>query len=151
MGERCALMTDGVTTIIFHLPEGELFKLDSAIPGKFLAEFYVSPREFLGELAYLKQALRGKSQYVVRFSEGSLSTGSGGEWFATKINAAGSNSVVFGFKLDFMVDALEQFKKEPCVKLKFSGPLGPIIMEAEGRNDFAMVLPVRLREGFAAA
>lgn len=49
------------------------------------------------------------------------------------------------------MDALEQFKKEPCVKLKFSGPLGPIIMEAEGRNDFAMVLPVRLREGFAAA
>ena len=51
-----------------------------------------------------------------------------------------------------MADALEQFGKEPSVKMKVSaGSLGPIIFEADGRNDHAMVLPVRLKEASRAA
>ena len=57
----------------------------------------------------------------------------------------------FGFNLDYMTDALEQFKKEPSVNMKISaGSLGPIIIEAQGRGDRAMVLPVQMKKAAAA-
>lgn len=152
MGERYANVTDGVTSLLFRLPEGELFKLDSAIPERYQAEAQVSPAEFLAELKYLKRSLRGNRAHMVRFSGGALLAESLGERYATKISATGCDGVEFGFNLDYMADALEQFGKEPSVKMKVSaGSLGPIIFEADGRNDHAMVLPVRLKEASRAA
>ena len=152
LGDRFAKVTDGVTSLLFRLPEGELFKLDSAIPERYQAEAQVSPKEFLAELKYLKRSLRGNQAHVVRFSGGSLLAEYAGERYATKISAAGCKDVEFGFNLDYMADALEQFGREPSVKMKVSaGSLGPIIFEAEGRNDHAMVLPVRLKEASRAA
>ena len=152
LGDRFARVTDGVTSLLFRLPEGELFKLDSAIPERYQVEAQVSPAEFLAELKYLKQSLRGNRAHVVRFSGGALLAESLGERYATKIPATGCDGVEFGFNLDYMADALEQFGKEPSVKMKVSaGSLGPIIFEADGRNDHAMVLPVRLKEASRAA
>lgn len=152
LGERFAEVTDGAMSLQFRLPEGSLLKLDSAIPSNFKAEFCVSTKEFLNELAYLKRALPGKGPYKVRFSGGSLFAENLGERFATKISAAGCESVEFGFNLDYMADALEQFKQEPFVNMKVSsGSVGPIVIEAEGRSDYALVLPVRLRETSKAA
>ena len=112
----------------------------------------MAPKEFLSELKYLKQSLRGNRAHLVRFSGGNLLAESMGERYATKISATGCEGVEFGFNLDYMVDALEQFKKELSVTMKVSaGSLGPIIFEAEGRNDRAMVLPVRLKEASRAA
>ena len=34
--------------------------------------------------------------------------------------------------------------------VKLSGVLSPIVIEAKGRGDFALVLPVRLKEELAA-
>lgn len=152
LGERFANVTDGVTSLLFRLPEGELFKLDSALPDRFRAEFQVSPKEFLVELKYLKQSLRGNRAHLVRFSGGALLAESMGERYATKISAIGCEDVEFGFNLDYMTDALEQFKKEPSVNMKVSaGSLGPIIIEAEGRGDRALVLPVQLKKAGMAA
>ena len=152
LGERFAAVTGGVTSLLFRLPEGELLNIDRAIPDKFKAEFQVCPQEFLAELKYLKQSLRGKRAHVVRFSGGNLLSESMGERYATKVSADGCGDVEFGFNLDYMADALEQFGKEPSVKMKVSaGSLGPIIFEADGRNDHAMVLPVRLKEASRAA
>lgn len=152
LGERFARVTDGVTSLLFRLPEGELFKLGSALPDRFRAEFQVSPKEFLAELKYLKQSLRGNRAHLVRFSGGALLAESMGERYATKISATGCEGVEFGFNLDYMTDALEQFKKEPSVNMKVSaGSLGPIIIEAEGRGDRALVMPVRLKEASRAA
>lgn len=151
LGDRYAMATDGAVLLMFRLPEGVLFQIDRAIPNRFLTEFYVSPAEFLGELAYLKQSLRGNGPFLVRFSDGALYSESGGERYATKIEADGCKSVTFGFNLAYMADAMEQFKKEQLVKMKFNGPMGPIVIEAEGRGDYALVLPVRLKENSQAA
>ena len=152
MGKRFAKVTDGTMTLLFCLPEGELFNMDSAIPASFQTQFHVCPKEFLGELDYLKRALRGKNHHLVRFSGGNLLAESQGERYATKVQVDGDGNVTFGFTLAYMVDALEQFKKEPFVNMKISkGSISPIILEAEGRNDHAMVLPVRLRDSAAAA
>lgn len=152
LGERFAEVIGGVTMLLFRLPEGELYNLDSAIPDSFRAEFQVFPKEFLTELDYLKRSLRGNGPHLVRFSGGALLAESMGERYATKISATGSDSVEFGVNLDYMMDALERFKREPFVNMKVSiGSLGPIIIEAEGRGDRAMVLPVRIRAANRAA
>ena len=152
LGERFAQVTDGVTALLFHLPEGVLFKLDSAIPDKFRAEFQVCPAEFLAELKYLKQSLRGNRAHVVRFRGGNLLSESMGERYATNISAAGCENVEFGFTLDYMTDALEPFRKEPSVTVKVSvGSFGPIIIEAKGRHDRALVMPVDLKKAGMAA
>ena len=54
--------------------------------------------------------------------------------------------MVVGFDLRYMLDALKQFRKEPEVRIKLSGISTPIVIEAEGHSDLALVLPVRLRE-----
>lgn len=154
LGERYAEVTDGVTSLLFRLPEGELLRLEDVIPAKFQREFQVCPREFLGELAYLKKALRGKpnQDHLVRFKGGSLLAEYMGERFTTKVTVDGCGNTEFGFALSYMADALEQFKKEPSVTMKVSvGSLGPIILETEGRNDHAMVLPVDLKKANKAA
>ena len=152
LGERFARVTDGMTSLVFRLPEGKLFKLDSALTDKFRSEFQVSPKEFLAELKYLKQSLRGNRAHLVRFSGGSLLAESMGERYATKISATGCEGVEFGFSLDYMTDAMEQFKKEPSVNMKVSaGSLGPIIIEAKGRHDRALVMPVDLKKAAKAA
>ena len=70
--------------------------------------------------------------------------------FATRVSMVGRGDLAIGFNLRYMIDALRQFRKEPMVRLKLSGPYTPIVVAAEGRSDFALVLPVRLRDEMAA-
>lgn len=69
---------------------------------------------------------------------------------ATHVSMSGRDDMVVGFDLRYMLDALKQFRKETEVRIKLSGIYTPIVIEAEGRSDFALVLPVRLREERAA-
>ena len=151
LGERFAKVTDGVTALLFRLPEGGLFKLESAIPDKFQAEFDVYPKDFLGELGYLKRALRGKFHHAVRFSNGELSAESQGERYATRVQTAGNANVTFGFALAYMADMLKQFEKAPVAHMKLANPFGPLIVQADGRNDHALLMLVRVNHNSMAA
>lgn len=126
------------------------FPLADAVPKAFQEEFCVSPAEFLRELGYLKSFIQSKRSGCVRFCGGKMSLTDGSNRGGTEIQIDGHSELTVGFSLSFMEDALKQFKGEPRVKFKFSGGISPIIIEAEGRNDFAMVLPVRPRELMAA-
>ena len=70
--------------------------------------------------------------------------------FTTRVSMVARGDLTIGFNLRYMLDALKQFRKEPTVRIKLSGPYTPIVVEAEGRSDFALVLPVRLRDEMAA-
>lgn len=129
----------------------ETFKLDQAVPQSFRDEFYVQPKEFLKELDYLKGILSPKEKPYIRFQHGKLSLDSAYRRGQTAVSIAGSSSIDFGFDLNFMSDALKQFEKEPHVRIKVSGQLSPLIIEAEGRNDYALLMPVRLKQSRMAA
>ena len=73
-----------------------------------------------------------------------------GGHYSTQVRIDGTSKIDFGFDLRYMIDALRQFRGEPQVKLKVINPVAPIILEAEGRSDFAMVLPVRMKQAAAA-
>lgn len=151
MGERYLRMTDGTTTIQTRIEGPFVFDVDGAVPPKFAEEFYISPKEFLGELDYLKKLIRSTDKANIGFSGGRLylSTASGS--YSTQVQVDGESSIDFGFELRYMVDALRQFRGEPAVKMKAISPVAPIVLEAEGRSDFAMVLPVRVKAATRAA
>ena len=144
-------ITDGAFTIESHFEMMGMFNLDSAIPGEPLEEFFISPKEFLRELDYLKKFIPTTGKPYVAFSGGKLSMLVAGENYATAFSIDGESKINFGFELQYMIDALRQFGMEQRIKVKVISPVAPIILEAEGRSDHAIVLPVQIREVTKAA
>lgn len=141
---------EGIT--LYCRNEGvEVFRLEQAIPKEFREEIYIRPKDFLRELDYLKSLLYSKEKSFVRFCGGELSLDSISRKGQTNVPFEGMSAIEFGFDLNFMTEALKRFESEPKVEIKVSGPLSPLIVGAEGRNDHALVMPVRLRQGRAAA
>lgn len=151
LGKRYADVTDGTLHLITRLVEAVPFDLDSAIPRQFREEVDLCPDEFLAELAYLKNLLPTAQKPYVRFCGGRLLVQADGCRYQTRIQLDGRSEMEIGFNLHHMADALRQFKGEPRVRMKLTTPISPVILEAEGRSDCAMVLPVRLKALPAAA
>ena len=144
MGVNYLQMTDGAMTIQTRIEGPLVFDIDSAVPQKFQEEFYIHPKEFLQELDYLKKLSRGTDKTYVHFSSGQLIMRVSSGCYRTKIQLDRASSIDFKFELHYMIDALRQFRGEPWVKMKLNSPVAPVILEAEGRRDFAMVLPARV-------
>ena len=150
LGKRYADISDGTAHLILRLVEAVPFALDSAIPRQFHEEIYVSPNEFLAELAYLKELLPNREKPYVRFCGGRLLTQADGRRYQTRIQMDGRSEMEIGLNLHHMTDALRQFKGESQVRMKLTTSISPILLEAEGRNDYALVLPVQLKHVPAA-
>lgn len=150
VGEWYLQVTDGTTVLQTRTGGPLVFNVDGAVPKEFSEEFYISPKDFLRELDYLKKLAHNAGNVNVYFSNGRLSMSAGGGNYSTQIQIDGETWTDFGFELRYMVDALRQFRGEPVVKMKVISPVAPIVLEAEGRGDFAMVLPVRMKQAAAA-
>ncbi len=150
MGNRHVEISDGALRLRLRRVEAMPFDLDSAIPRISREEVLVYPRDFLAELTYLKEAAPGTQQPYVCFDGGRLSMQVNGCRYQTRIQMDGRSGISIGFNLRYLADALRQFKGEPCVRMKLNTPVSPIVLEAEGRSDCAMVLPVRLKNNMAA-
>lgn len=150
MGENYLCLTDGAATIQTRIEGPNVFNIDGAVPKEFAEEFYIFPKDFLRELDYLKKLAYTPDKAHVYFSRGKLFLTAADGNYSTQVQTNGENSIGFGFELGYMVDALRQFRGEPQVKMKLNNPVAPIVLEAEGRGDFALVLPVRMKEAAAA-
>lgn len=140
----------GGTSIVCHRQGVAPFQLDRAIPTEYQETVYVSPKEFLRELGYLK-GLVSKRRPFLRLCGGQLSLENDPRDGSTTIHTEGESTIEVGFNIHFMADALKQFEKESRVKLKVRSPFAPIILEAEGRSDYALIMTARLREIQSAA
>ena len=123
---------------------------DTAIPQKYQEVITVRTDELIRELTYLKECAGVFASPYVRFAGEELSMNAPSGHLATHVSMSGRGDMIVGFDLRYMLEALKQFRKEPEVRLKLSGIYTPIVIEAEERSDFALVLPVRLREERAA-
>lgn len=132
-------------SLYIRLLEAQPFRLMDAVPKSFQETFSICPKEFLGELDFLKKAMPPKMTPHFRFSQGKISLLSEDTQCYTSISVDGTSQIDFGFDLTYMLDAMQQFKQEESVRLKVKSPLEPIVIEADGRSDFAMVLPIRLK------
>ncbi len=139
-------VTDGSTTMIFRMTEDTPFDLRSAIPQKYIEEFSVSPKEFLGELKYLHDITPKNSKPYLYLQGNRLHMTVNGRMYCTSIYAERQSTMRLSLNLHYITEALKQFAKEPQVTVKISGPHTPVVIEAEGRKNYAMVLPIRLKE-----
>lgn len=150
LSDSLLYVTGGNTTVIFQTTEGKLFDLQGAIPQTFVEGFFVSPKKILGELKYLNDAApKTKTPYVYLHDNELFMTVKGRKYSAA-IDISRQSAMTIGFHLRYMTDAFRQFEKEPQVKVKISGVNTPAVIEAEGRNDRAMLVPVRVKENAAA-
>lgn len=151
IGDRYVQVTDGITTLCLRQGEDVLFDLESALPKQYQEEFCVSPKEFLNALAYVKGFIPKKEFTFARICNGTLTLDKLSEKCSVILELSGSNATPIGFDIRYMEDAMKQFKHEPRVKVRIGGRSSPIIVEAEGRSDHALVLPGRLKEYASAA
>ena len=150
VGTKHIWFSSDTVTIACRREGVETFPLRDAVPKKFSEEFTVSPGEFLRELDYLQGFQPKKNCLTAVFCGGRLFLDKAESKCSTSVEIEGESELAVGFDQHYMKDALTQFKGEPRVRVKFTSGVGLIIIEAEGRNDFAMVLPVRLRGLMAA-
>lgn len=150
IGDHRVLFTNGTLRLIVRLQGVDTYDLDTAVPKDYREIVTVNTAEFMRELNYLKECSALVAKPYVRFDGERLSIAALGGTFATSIETRGRGSIVIGFDLHHMIDALKQFKGEEQVSIKLCSPIAPIVIEAAGRSDFALVVPVRLREEMAA-
>ena len=148
--ESWVLFTDGETSLYVRRHGVDTFDVEAAVPKQYQETVTVRTADFIKELNYLKECAPGAAKPYVRFAGELLTLAVPGGRFCTSISVAGRGSLSIGFDLRYMLDALKQFKDEPEVTVKLSGVFSPIVIEAKGRGDFALVLPVHLKEEMAA-
>lgn len=146
VGTRNLQITDGVTSLFLPIPPERVYHFEDAIPEKMIEQFYVCPIQFLQELAYLEQFSPKGKRLCVRMCGGVLSVNAQAESYRTEIEICGCNKVAVGFDLSYMKDALKQFRNADWITVGISGELSPIVLGAEGRDDHALILPVRLKQ-----
>ena len=142
---------NGVITLDFHIPSMDIFPVDKVIPQNSTETFSLSPKDFLKELKYLKEFAAKERYPYVRFSGGELFMPTSSGKYSTAVEITGENRIIFAFDLHRMIEAVRQFKDEKCVTLKINSAVSPILIQAEGRNDLALVCPARLTDKLAAA
>lgn len=151
LGEQRGQISDGTVTVGFHLLGNDFFHVESAVPLSYKEQITLSPKDFLRELKYLKGFAANVARPNIRFQAGSLLMPTGSGKYRTGVEISGKSEIVFAFRLGNMIDAMRQFKDEPLVTIKITSAVSPVIIEAEGRSDFALVCPVRLNDQLLAA
>ena len=102
------------------------------------------------ELDYLEKIVPASKVRALRFCGGRLLVEANGCRCSTEIQVEGVSHIEIGLHRSHLIEALRQFKTEPRVRMKLNSSISPIILEADGRNDRAMILPVRLKAPAAA-
>ena len=150
IGSSHVLFASGNLRMLARLQGVDTYNVDAVIPKGYRESVTVKTADFVRELNYLKECSALTAKPYVRFAGEQLSIAASGGAFETGIEVRGRGDMVLGFDLYHMLDALKQFKGEEEVCIHLSSPYAPIVIDAAGRSDFALVVPVRLKEEMAA-
>lgn len=150
IGSSHVLFASGNLRMLARLQGVDTYNVDAVIPKGYRESVTVKTADFVRELNYLKECSALTAKPYVRFAGERLSIAASGGAFETGIEVRGRGDMVLGFDLYHMLDALKQFKGEEEVCIHLSSPHAPIVIDAAGRSDFALVVPVRLKEEMAA-
>lgn len=135
---------------IFHMVEDTPYDLHSAIPQTYVEEFWASPKKVLQELRYLNDVVPKARKLYVYLRGNELFMTVNGRKYSTALDSGRQDGQVIMFELSHLTEAFKQFDKEPQVKVKISGDITPVVIEAEGRSDCALVLPAPMKKDAAA-
>ena len=149
-GKRNLCVADGQVSIICPLVGKEPFHMQSAVPSQITEEFYVQPKAFLAELRYMKECVAKIKLPYVDFINGEMSMADSIQKCRTAVALEGESKTPILFNLHHMIDAIRQFEGEERVRVKVSSCIAPLIIDAEGRSDYALVCPIKPKKADAA-
>ena len=137
--ERAVCFSSGTLKLYARRYGADTYDPDTAIPQKYQEVITVRTDELIRELTYLKECASVCAYPYVRFAGENLSMNAPSGHLATHVSMSGRSQ-----------DGIRAACAQGRMRLKLSGIYTPIVIEAEERSDFALVLPVRLREERAA-
>ena len=117
---------------------------ESVVPQKWNEEFCFHRKDFVQTLKYLLACIGKTDKPYVRFHNGTVSLHVNGCLYKAAVPISMESSIIFGFDIRYMLDALTQFEKQDTVTMRLISSLGAISLIAGSSS--AIVLPVRLRE-----
>lgn len=128
-----------------RVPGYDGFDVERAIPTSFSTEYPVDVDQLLDEVRYLNGFITAKTRKPIRFDGGTLSLETPGGTYLSKVGLPPVEAR--GLNPKYLLEGLEQFKakKVHTVTMKMGHPHSPMIL-TDGKDDLAMVLPVRLKE-----
>ena len=145
VGEEWAAVESETLRVLTRIPGYDGFDVERAIPTSFSTEYSVDVDRLLDEVKYLNGFIPAKTRKPIRFDGGTLSLETPGGTYLSKVGLPPVEAR--GFNPKYLLEGLEQFKakKVHTVTMKMGHPHSPMIL-TDGKDDLAMVLPVRLKE-----
>lgn len=145
VGEEWAAVESETLRVLTRIPGYDGFDVERAIPTSFSTEYPVDVDQLLDEVRYLNGFITAKTRKPIRFDGGTLSLETPGGTYLSKVGLPPVEAR--GLNPKYLLEGLEQFKakKVHTVTMKMGHPHSPMIL-TDGKDDLAMVLPVRLKE-----
>ena len=145
VGKEWAVFENESLRVATRTPGYDGFDVEKAIPTSFSTEYLVDVDQLLDEVKYLNGFSTPKDRKPIRFDGGTLSLETSGGTYLSKVGLPPVEAR--GFNPRYLLEGLEQFKAKRVhtVTMKMGHPHSPMIL-TDGKDDLAMVLPVRLKE-----
>lgn len=150
VNERCVTFRNEWIRLTAHcVSNASLLSYEEIIPQNWKEEVRFHQKDFVQALKYLRACAGKSSKAYVRFDSGILTLRTAECCYKAVVPIDPESSIIFGFDIRYMLDALTQFEKQDLVTMRLTSPLGAISLIAS--NSSAIVLPVRLKEEQKAA
>lgn len=141
--------SEGIRLTAHCVSNASLLSYEEIIPQNWKEEVRFHQKDFVQALKYLRACAGKSSKAYVRFDSGILTLRTAECCYKAVVPIDPESSIIFGFDIRYMLDALTQFEKQELVTMRLTSPLGAISLVAG--NSSAIVLPVRLKEEQKAA
>ena len=142
--EWVLFQNEHVRLLAKRIPNAAPITYESVVPRKWNEEFCFHRKDFVQALKYLLACIGKADKPYVRFHNGTVSLYVNGCRYKAAVPISMESSIIFGFDIRYMLDALTQFEKQDMVTMQLTSSLGAISLVAGSSS--AIVLPVRLRE-----
>lgn len=148
VSDKYFCMENSDTIIISKLMEGEYLNYKKAIPDN-MHIYQVKRDTLIDGLQYLKSFI-GNSEtcYEVGWREDMICCNTSEGAFESTIEINSPIQFEIGFNVNYMIDAVSQFKNEDVLNFSMLNSRSPIIIKKE--NNLALVLPVKLDESIGS-
>lgn len=141
--------SEGIRLTAHCVSNASLLSYEEIVPQNWKEEVRFHQKDFVQALKYLRACAGKSSKAYVRFDSGTLTLRTAECCYKAVVPIDPESSIIFGFDIRYMLDALTQFEKQDMVTMRLTGSLGAILLVAG--NSSAIVLPVRLKEEQKAA
>lgn len=150
VGEKFVRITGGSVTQVTRLLTPDGIIPQNVVPSSCSERYFISPKAFAKELAYLSEFVKSPERQPVAFTRGRLYVESGAGAFATEVDFGYDCKVDISFNVRQLLEAVKRFEQFERIRIDLFSPYSPVVLRADDHN-YALVLPMRPKQKRQAA